>query len=427
MAPRADRVAAIFAVLIGGLLELHFFANSLLITLAAATAILAAGVALQTELIGPWSAPRRGAGSVPAARSPYPPTHAAPPASASASASAAAARFGRARPGAAGPGGVGSSGAGPCGRGPGAGGPSGAGSVSAAPVATLSRASAYPDPPVFGPRPSRAHALPWLLPKPVAQSGVAADEARLGDLTVRAASLLGPGHRCEEPAVARQDAYALGRDPSGRYLIAAVADGLSSSKRSDLGAATAAEATVELIARALGRHPDPAALDSDRILHGVAARMTEDAAQRGLAAQDVCAVLIAAVIDTDAGPDGRDCWFTWIGDVSAWQLRGGRWDPFAGDLKSDDDGGISSNAVSACLPLQPGRAERKLYRFPPGAVLALVTDGIGDAWTMMSEANAYFARQWADPPALGAFLNDVGYDARGFQDDRTAVTVWTGR
>ncbi|WP_164842605.1 protein phosphatase 2C domain-containing protein [Actinoplanes solisilvae] len=382
-------------------MELQFFANDLLITLAGVAAILAAGVALQTELIGPMIGQRR-APSPPSGGHPRhaPPLPPAPrePAAREPSPERIARPLTVATAGAAAP----------------------------APVTTLTREATYPAPPVFGQRPSRAHALPWLLPKPVAQPGVAADEARLGDLTVRAASLLGPGHRCEEPAVARQDAYALGRDPTGRYLIVAVADGLSSSSRSDLGAATAAEAAVDLIAHALGRRPDPAALDESRILHDVCARMTDEAARRGLTAQDVCAVLIVAVVDTHSGRNGRDCWFTWIGDVSAWQLRGERWEPFAGDLKADD-GGIASNAVSACLPLHPGRAERRIYRFPAGAVLALVSDGVGDAWTMMSEANAYFARQWSDPPALGAFLNDIGYDARGFQDDRTAVTVWTGR
>ncbi|GAA2633209.1 hypothetical protein Adu01nite_13400 [Paractinoplanes durhamensis] len=380
-------MAAIFAVLLGGFLELQLFANEPLITVAGTLAILAGGIALQTELIGPWAARRRRPAAAPQPAVVHPQYVPAPP---------VAPPRPMPKPAADGA------------------------------VATLTRETTYPAPPLFGQRPSRAHALPWLLPKPVAQSGVAADEAGLGDLTVRAASLLGPGHRCEEPAVARQDAYALGRDPSGRYLIAAVADGLSSSKRSDLGAATAAEAAVDLIGRALDRHPDPAALDPGRLLHGVAERMTDEAAQRGLTPQDVCAVLIAAVIDTRAGEHGRNCWFTWIGDVSAWQLRGDRWEPFAGDLKQDE-GGISSNAVNACLPLHPDRAERKLYRFPAVAVLALVSDGIGDAWTMMSEANTYFARQWTAPPPLGAFLNDVGYDARGFQDDRTAVAIWAGR
>ncbi|BEL06495.1 hypothetical protein Q0Z83_046860 [Actinoplanes sichuanensis] len=380
-------------ILFGGFLELQLFANQFLITLAGTVAILAGGVALQIELIGPWVAGRRTVAPLSAGRPrprhvmPPPPRRPGPPPAPIGAAVAVA---------------------------------------PVAPVVTLLREAAYPTPPLFGRRPSRAHALPWLLPKPVAQSGVAADEARLGDLTVRAASLLGPGHRCEEPAVARQDAYSLGRDTSGRYLIAAVADGLSSSPRSDLGAAVAAETTVDLIGRALARKADPAVLDSERILHGVAARMTEEATRRGLTAHDMCAVLIAGVFDTHSGADGRDCWFMWIGDVSGWQLQGQRWEAFAGDVKSDD-GDISSNAVNACLPLHPGRAEHRRHRFPVGAVISLVSDGIGDAWTMMSEANAYFGRQWAEPPALGAYLNDVGYDARGFQDDRTAVTVWAGR
>jgi hypothetical protein len=295
-------------------------------------------------------------------------------------------------------------------------------------VATMTRTreevAAFPAPPLFGARPSRANALPWLLPAHAGPTGVAADEARLGELTVRAASVLGPGHRCEEPAGARQDAYALGRDATGRYLIVAVADGLASSRRSELGASTGATAAVELLAAALSAGSDLGALDAGELFRQTAARMAGEAARHGVGARDTCAVLITAVVDTLLTGDARDCWLAWVGDVSAWQLLGERWEPFAGDIKQDA-GGIASNVVAACLPLQPDHVAQRSFRQPPGATFALVTDGIGDAWAMMSEANAYFAQRWADPPPVGAYLNDVGYDARGFQDDRTAVTVWT--
>ena len=84
----------------------------------------------------------------------------------------------------------------------------------------------FPDPPVFS-RASASGQAPWHLPVGTAPSGLAADAARLGDLEVRAASMVGAGHRCQEPADPRQDAYALGRTPDGQFLIIAVADGVS--------------------------------------------------------------------------------------------------------------------------------------------------------------------------------------------------------
>lgn len=83
---------------------------------------------------------------------------------------------------------------------------------------------------------ARAQGYPWLLPERTVQNGIAADEATVGALAIRAASVVGPGHRCGQPAEPRQDSYRIGRSPDSRYAIVAVADGLSSAAWSDVGA-----------------------------------------------------------------------------------------------------------------------------------------------------------------------------------------------
>jgi serine/threonine protein phosphatase PrpC len=270
--------------------------------------------------------------------------------------------------------------------------------------------------PRFG-RGSKAQALPWLLSPHAVYPGIAADEGRLGQLTVRAASVIGPGHRCEEPVSPRQDAYRLGRDDAGTHLVVAVADGVSSSAFAELGATVAASAAVNLLRERLNRADT---LAWPEIFGGIAAQMAEAAATRGLRDADICTALVTALIPT--GWD-RTMWVAWVGDASVWLLQGNEWIFVAGDRKRSS-GGVESNVVAHVLPTSPHAVATTAVRIAPGSVIAIVTDGIGDALATLPEANRYFARSWATPPSSTAFIDDVGYDAEGFQDDRTAVAVW---
>ncbi|RKT89205.1 Serine/threonine protein phosphatase PrpC [Saccharopolyspora antimicrobica] len=281
-----------------------------------------------------------------------------------------------------------------------------------------------PAPPRFG-RGSKAQALPWLLPAHAVYPGIAADEAQLGDLAVRAASVVGPGHRCEEPVVPRQDAYRLGRDDDGRYLIAAVADGVSSSRSAELGATVAVSAAITMLRDRLNTAPDLETLAATEIFSGVAAQMTDTATSRNLRGSDVCAALVIAVIPAHPVPGEREMWVAWVGDASVWTLRDGVWSFAAGDDKRTTDG-VESNALAHVLPDNPLTVTSRRFQLRTGDVVALMTDGVGDALATLGEANGYFARKWAAPPSATSFADDVGYDAERFIDDRTAVAVWVG-
>ncbi|MFG1997573.1 protein phosphatase 2C domain-containing protein [Spirillospora sp. NPDC048911] len=278
--------------------------------------------------------------------------------------------------------------------------------------------------PLFGTRGSRAHGRPWLLPARPVHPGVSADAVRLGDLEVRAASIVGPGHRCEEPAMPRQDAYRLGRDDDGRFLVLAVADGVSSSAHAERGATVAASVAVNAVRDRLAG-PDPLpVLSAPELFVTVADQMVNDASRQGLEPGDVAAVLVVAVIPAYPEHDlSRDVWVGWLGDVSAWTLGGGRWSFQAGDRKGGA-GGIESNSPGAVLPAAPQCAEHRWVRLGQGDVISFVTDGFGDALATIGKATAFLAEHWAEPPPVGEYLGHVGFDAEQFLDDRTAVTVW---
>ncbi|GAA2432490.1 hypothetical protein GCM10010191_53150 [Actinomadura vinacea] len=272
-------------------------------------------------------------------------------------------------------------------------------------------------------RGTRAARMPWRLPDEPALSGIAADAVSVGGLTVRAASMVGPGHRCEEPAQPRQDAYRLGRDTAKRYLLVAVADGMSDSKRSHVGANVAVTALVGRLRADLGKGVP---LDAPGIFLDASRQMAGAAHGQGLAEDDVRAAALAAVVPVE--PDaagGRDVWLAWLADVGAWHRTGASGGPGWRRIGGAEKGGLDAGRLSEFLPFHPGKARHAVVRVERGAVLAFATDGIGDALT--GRTAEWFARRWDEPPHVAAFVQDVGYEARGLLDDRTAVVLWCDR
>jgi hypothetical protein len=283
-------------------------------------------------------------------------------------------------------------------------------------------AAGLAEPPVFAGRSASGRA-PWHLPVGGAPTGLAADAARLGDLEIRAASMVGAGHRCEEPAYPRQDAYTLGRTPDGHYLVIAVADGVSQSPRSDLGARVAVSAAARELSGMLERGGIEA-IDIGRLYKVVAGEMIGTGRNRNIPDADICSILITAVIPTAPREDGsRPIWASWIGDVSLWVQHEGRLIRLTGDDKS----GLDRNTLSAVLPFNPDQADQRHVKLLPHDAVAVMTDGLSDSLAAVPGIADFFAAQWAGPPPHpAAFLHSLCYDAPGQDDDRTAVVVWCG-
>ncbi len=274
---------------------------------------------------------------------------------------------------------------------------------------------------------ARAQGYPWLLPERTVQNGIAADEATVGAFTIRAASVIGPGHRCARPAEPRQDSYRLGRSRDSRYAIVAVADGLSSAAWSDAGATTASSRAVTLLREQI-EAVGFGGLEVKELYGRIAESVAAHAAGRGVDTSQVATVLITAVL---AEPDTNgvvEAWVGWLGDSSAWTLdpSGPRWLYSSGESK-DRAAAVVSNEVAGRLPDTPQLARGHYVTLAPGAALALVTDGIGDAWAdPAGNVNEYFANAWRSPIPATRFTADVGFDAPQCLDDRTAVVVWNG-
>lgn len=278
-----------------------------------------------------------------------------------------------------------------------------------------------PEPPTFGT--STAGRAPWHVPVSPAVAGLAADAALMGDLEIRAASMVGAGHRCENPADPRQDAYALGSTLDGQYLIIAVADGVSASRYADLGARVAVSTAVRELARMLGSGGIPA-INTEMLYKMIAGEMAGTARSRRLTEQDVCSVLVTAVIPTAPARDGtRTMWSSWIGDVSLWIQRDSRLYRLTGEEKS----GLDPNALGAVLPFQPDLVQETTRDLAQADRVVVMTDGLSDSMRAVSGVTEFFQQQWAGPPPHPAlFLHSLCYDGPGQTDDRTVVVVWCG-
>lgn len=271
-----------------------------------------------------------------------------------------------------------------------------------------------------------AHAMPWHIPHRSAQNGIAADQARIGAFDLRAASVVGPGHRCEPgSADPRQDAYRIGRSRDNLHAVIAVADGLSSARLSDVGATAAASHAVRILREQLDQRAGIADLDAAAVFAEIAQHIVKEARNRNAAATDLATVLITAVLEQPDPAGGvAKGWVAWIGDSSGWVLdrEAGRWIQRFGEAKNA--GEYASNAVAGALPDAPHLVRHAEFHLAAGDVFVLATDGIADAWSADQRINGYFAERWHTPPGVPGFLNDVGYDAPQRNDDRTAVAVW---
>ncbi|WP_327725952.1 protein phosphatase 2C domain-containing protein [Streptomyces europaeiscabiei] len=245
----------------------------------------------------------------------------------------------------------------------------------------------------------------------------------MGDLEVRAASVVGFGHRIDEThASPRQDSYRVGRDAAGRHLVVAVADGMSDSSHSDTAAAVATLSLVNSLRRQLDErvplshlNHTAAFLEAARQVHGIAR-------QRQWSADSVRTVAVAAVVPTDAAPSGdRDIWIAGLGDTSAWVREPHHWAQLLGEKEQGPDAG----RLRTYLPHTPEAVARRLVPLGPGQALVLTTDGVGDALVELPMAHDWFHHHWAAPVTTLDLLLHISYDSHQRNDDRTAVVVWT--
>ena len=274
---------------------------------------------------------------------------------------------------------------------------------------------------------------------------VVADVLDLGGLVVGAVSIRGAAHY--DSRTVRQDAYSLGSTEDGRYLVAAVADGVSEGKFSHLGAEWACQQGVILAKQELSQSGDCLQADwgkvgsalreevRNRAIHHLGEGFLNSDGDRVQSADVPDSVFARAMGTTsellvvDTIPDADDAFVALriviSGDGSGLVLDQQKGWALLGDRKVGGDQSMASNAVSP-LPVDTGPPNVFGWKLQPGQAVVVATDGFGDPiGDGATPVAGYLLRAWAKPlksiPELIRTSNFIRVQA---DDDRSAVVVW---
>ncbi|OLR93509.1 protein phosphatase 2C domain-containing protein [Actinokineospora bangkokensis] len=305
--------------------------------------------------------------------------------------------------------------------------------MSDAPVAAL---PADPDPgrvvigvagPAFEPRPAR---------EPVHRPDTVVDGWAAGPFVVRGASVRGDQHRHD--GTPRQDDFAVAWHAGTGSVVVAVADGVSAAPLAHVGATLAVRTAVEQAHRALG----DGGVDWEVALRWAAYALVQfaeklppeadgaagDGAQADGAQGDGAAeraervlatTLVLAVVTSTA--EGAVADVVRVGDSGAWVLADGVLTP----TFPAPEGEVLTSTTAA-LPRLPEQRSPTRVELPPGAALLLATDGVGvPLGDGRGAVGAAFAAALASPPDRLGFARVVDFSRETFDDDRTAVVVWS--
>ena len=283
----------------------------------------------------------------------------------------------------------------------------------------------------------------WCQVSPLGMSNDAVcDIGTSGALAIAAVSLRGHKHKVDSKAC--QDAFSLrvATSQSGeKFLIVVVCDGMSSAKYSHYGA----RRTSQLLARSLA---EIISFEESVVEQSIRSRMPEafdkcrknlipksgnqygapDVPANGAVESDFYTTVTFMIIPSAKQANGRvNVIVGSIGDSPVFALRAqiGEWEEIGG-LGTNTD--IVNPATSAFPAVIDARFTTVVI--DEQDVIIATSDGVGNFLNVrggQTLLGSYLAEQWRRPVNLPTFINDVGFDLRSADDDRTVVAIWPNR
>lgn len=232
---------------------------------------------------------------------------------------------------------------------------------------------------------------------------------------------------------------------SGSWIVAAVSDGVGSSRYSAIGSSVAAEHAVALIMHSLRKQQhvevsEYAASVRQQIvpflskLTEAVQQQTQNSQQDWIASaeytpptdtdlNELQATLTAVAVRAEPNVDGNfDGVLIAIGDSPALVLTDGSFRPLLEDRESD---GLHATATQGVFGADD--AHVKTFALDPHDVLLLTTDGLA-SFLMYEGGNTalgdHIAGRWAQPIEATCFARDISFDLTSADDDRTAIAIW---
>ena len=251
---------------------------------------------------------------------------------------------------------------------------------------------------------------------------------------VRGASVRGLRHRHD--GTVRQDEYCFRQTTDDRYLVLAVADGVSAGSLSHEAAAVAARFGCEVVADWLATLA-PAEVPWEHVLktlsdlveqrgRGVLRRRGVDVETWTASelAEELATTLVLAVVDLRPDDGAHRVQTVRVGDSSAWVLSGARpvgeparhQERRCGDRLLGDRRAATGDVLRVRVARGRGgggsrRDDRRDQR---------------PARRRRQRPGRFLAEVWATPPSVLQFGAQVDFARKSFDDDRTAVAVWVG-
>jgi serine/threonine protein phosphatase PrpC len=253
-----------------------------------------------------------------------------------------------------------------------------------------------------------------------------------GDVELRAASVRGLSHQYY--GTVRQDEFAYLVTRDRRWLVAAVADGLSSARYSHVAANIVCRDGCRHLERQL-RDRDLTELDWPALFGDIADRVIARACEAfklrephvETIAEQMAATALFAVMDLSSTRAGRRVRVMSLGDTSAWLLSPDHDMPWTALQAVKNAGSTVASASTAAVPALPRTfAPPVVTELHPGEVLVLMSDGVGDPLGGgTGDVGRFLAGAWRTPPSPLNFAAQVGFRRRSYDDDRTVLAVWS--
>nr|WP_237535915.1 protein phosphatase 2C domain-containing protein [Streptomyces sp. SID3343] len=248
------------------------------------------------------------------------------------------------------------------------------------------------------------------------------DGGRLGRLNVRAAGVRGELH--QHQGLPRQNCFAVGPDPSARWTIAIVCDGIDNAHASELAAQIAVRSAYRTVARMVARERHEnwdwagVQLEVENDLRTRLASTAERA--HDLGRSEPATRLAILVTASDPMEDDRVDMAV-LGDSTVLRLAQGGWRAPLGIRET------SAETAPAALPDRAGDDQLRICRttWRPTDVLVMMTGGFAEALGQPTAGLApRLAEDWRNPPSLFDYLRDVDEGLRLREEDGCVVALW---
>ena len=279
----------------------------------------------------------------------------------------------------------------------------------------------------------------WCQLSPLGMTNdITCDIGTFGSSAVAAASLRGNKHKLD--AKPCQDAFNVqsATDMSGsQYVVSVLCDGMSSARYSHYGARRTSQVLSDALCRMIESSDfvdiDYVNANIENVLEYCRLKVIPSEIDlfgasgidpSSVEESDFNTTVTFLIAPSTTSNNNSNAIVGCIGDSPIFILHGpeGVWEQI-GVIDSPDE---LVNPATAAFPGSIAIAIDELV-MQKGDVLVAMSDGVGNFINVRGNQTllgTYLAKQWSTPVNMATFVNDVSFDMKSADDDRTVVAIW---